>query len=140
MIRTCALLLAALLCACETGEPLPPFDVTSAFRPPAPFAIPGTGIMVPAPDFTRANFVTTAEVGLRSGQEEEEPVIAVLPEGTPVVLAGTTGSECLCEKIATPFGVGWVNTRYVGLRPFAPPPDPEVAVNPAMSGSAGPSL
>ena len=140
MIRYSAFLLAAVLCACETGEPLPPFDVTSAFHPPAPFAIPGTTIMVPTPNFANANFMTMAEVGLRSGQDEESPVTTVVPEGTPVVLAGVTGSECLCEKIATPLGVGWVNTRYVGLRPYAPPIDGGGVLNPAMAGSAGSSL
>ena len=139
MIRASAFLLAVLLCGCETGEPLPPFDVTSAFHPPAPFAIPGTGLMVGTPDFANAHFATIAEIGLRLGQDEESEVIATVPEGTPVVLAGVTGSECLCEKIATPLGVGWVNTRFVGMRSFAPPIDPEGVSDPAMEGSAGSS-
>ena len=137
MMRASAFLLAALLCGCETGEPLPPFDVTSAFHPPAPFAIPGTGYMVGTPDFANAHFATTTEVALRSGQEDEDPVVAILPKDTPVVLAGVTGSECVCVKVATPEGVGWLYTRYIALRGVAPPIDPETVSHPAMEGSAG---
>jgi hypothetical protein len=63
--------------------------------------------------------VTTAEVSLREGLEDETPVIAVLGEGTPVVPVGIIGSECPCWKVATPAGTGWVYTRYLAPRSFA---------------------
>ena len=119
MIRASAFLLAAVLCGCELHETVPPFDVTSQFERPAPFEVPFTGIMVPTPDFANAKFETTAEVALRASEEDESRVVAMVPEGTPVVLAGTTGGECNCVRIATPQGVGWVYSRSIDLRPYA---------------------
>ena len=121
MIRTSAFVLAALLCGCGT-EPIPPIDVTTPFIPPAPVEVPFTGLMLPSPDFSQARFETNADIALRSGEDDESSVIAMLPEGTPVVLAGTTGSECMCVRVATPQGTGWVYNRYLSLREFAPPP------------------
>jgi hypothetical protein len=118
MIRASAFLVAALLCGCGT-EPIPPLDVTSPFIRPAPFEVPFTGIMSSTPDFANAKFETLAEVSLRASEEDESHVIATVPEGTPVVLAGTTGGECVCLRVATPQGVGWVYSRYVGMRSFA---------------------
>jgi hypothetical protein len=118
MIRASAFLLAAVLCGCELHEQVPPFDVTTQFERPAPFEIPFTGIMVPTPDFASAKFETIAEVALRASEEDESRVVAVVPEHTPVVLAGTTGGECVCVRVATPQGVGWLYTRYIDVRPF----------------------
>jgi hypothetical protein len=68
-------------------------------------------------DFTTARFVTTAEVALRDGQEEEEAhVVAMLPEGTPLVPSGARGGECTCWRVHTPAGTGWLYTRYIALR------------------------
>lgn len=120
MIRRSAFLLVAALCGCEFHSTMPPFEVTSQFTRPAPFEIPYTGIMVPAPDFANAKFETIAEVALRSSQEDESRVVAMLPEHTPVVLAGTTGGECTCVRVATPEGVGWLYSQSIDLRPFAP--------------------
>jgi hypothetical protein len=35
------------------------------------------------------------------------------------VLAGTTGGECGCLRVATPLGTGWLYSNYVDMRPFA---------------------
>ena len=118
MIRRSAFLSAVLLCAC-TPEALPPFDVTSQFRPPAPFEVPFTGLMVPTPDFANATFETSTEVALRSGEDYESSVVTTLPEGTPVVPAGTTGGECMCTRVATPLGIGWLSNNSFQHRPFA---------------------
>ena len=118
MTRGSAFLLAAVLCGC-VSEQVPPIDVSTQFIQPAPFEVPFTGVMVPTPDFAHAKFETIAEVALRASQEDESRVIAVVPEGTPVVLAGTTGGECHCVRVATPQGVGWVYARMIDLRPFA---------------------
>jgi|SRR5215469_8781954 len=74
--------------------------------------IPYTDLVIPEPDFAAARFVTTAEVNLRSGLEDETSVVAVLPEGTPVVPVGI-GSECKCWKVTSPAGVGWLYTSYI---------------------------
>jgi hypothetical protein len=118
MIRASAFVVAAVLCGCGT-EPIPPFDVTSQFIPPAPFEVPFTGIMASTPDFANAKFETLAEVSLRASEEDESRIVATVPEHTPVVLAGTTGGECVCVRVATPQGVGWVYTRYIDMRSFA---------------------
>lgn len=118
MIKRSAFLLIAFLCGCGT-EPIPPIDVVTPFHPPAPFEVPFTGLMVPTPDFSAAKFVTRAEVALRSGEDDESSIVATLPEGTPVVFAGNSGGECMCSRVATPAGVGWLYDRYIELRPFA---------------------
>ena len=117
MTRGSAFLLAAVLCGC-VSEQVPPFAVASQFERPAPFEIPFTGVMVPTPDFANAKFETIAEVALRASEEDESRVVATLPEGTPVVLAGTTGGECNCVRVATPQGVGWLYSNYIDRRPF----------------------
>jgi hypothetical protein len=119
MTRGSAFLLAAILCGCELHEQVPPFEVAAQFTRPAPFELPYTGIMIPTPDFANAKFETISEVALRASEEDESRVVAVVPEGTPVVLAGTTGGECNCVRVATPQGVGWVYARSIDLRPFA---------------------
>lgn len=118
MIRRSAFLSAVLLCAC-TPEALPPIDVTTPFIPPAPFEVPFTGVMVPTPDFAAALFETNTEIALRSGEDYESSVVATLPEGTPVVPAGTTGGECMCTRVATPLGTGWLSNSSLQHRPFA---------------------
>jgi uncharacterized protein YraI len=107
-VRRCVLIAGALLSGC-TPTAVPSFE------------IPGTGTIVPAPDFAAAPFATTTEVSLRAGQEDDTRIIAVLPQGTPVVPAGVVGSECPCWKVATPAGTGWVYTRYLALRSYAEP-------------------
>jgi hypothetical protein len=119
MIRYSALLLAALLCGCYDFELPPPVDVTTPFRPPAPFEVPFTGMVIGNPDFAHAPFETVAETVLRSGEEYETSVVADLPEGTPVVPVGTTGGECMCTRVTTPLGTGWISNREFAHRPFA---------------------
>ena len=63
-----------------------------------------------------AKFQTVAEVALRSGQDDDSGVVAMLPKGTPVVPVGWVGSECVCWKVDTPQGTGWLYTRYIDLR------------------------
>lgn len=122
MIRPSAFLFAAVLAAGAWGctyEPLPPFDVTTPFIPPAPFEVPYTGYVVGNPDFAHAPFVTNAEVALRRTEEDESSVVAMVPEGTPVVPVGSTGGECMCWRVTTPQGTGWVYNRYLDLHAFA---------------------
>jgi uncharacterized protein YraI len=69
-----------------------------------------------AADLQTAKFQTVAEVALRSGQDDESSVVAMLPKGTPVVPVGWVGAECMCWKVDTPQGTGWLYTRYVDLR------------------------
>ena len=119
MIRHSAFLLAAVLCGCYDFELPPPVDVTTPFRPPAPFEVPFTGLVVPTPDFANAPFETNAQIALRSGEDDESSVVAVVPEGTPVVPVGTTGGECMCTRVTTPQGTGWVYNRDIAQRSFA---------------------
>jgi hypothetical protein len=73
-------------------------------------------------------FVTNQEVPLRRLEAADSAVIAVLPKGTPVVPIGPVGSNCVCWKVATYAGAGWLYTRFVdGPGPSAgagvtPPP------------------
>ena len=105
MIRRCVLILDVLILAVLLTGCMKQFRAD----------IPYTDLVIPAPDFSTAPFVTTAEVNLRSGLEDETEVVAVLPEGTPVVPVGI-GSECVCWKVASPQGVGWLYTRYIAGR------------------------
>jgi uncharacterized protein YraI len=100
MIRRYALVLGLILAACKQT---PTID------------IPLTGIVLPEPDFANAHFVTTAEVNLRSGMEDETSVVAVLPAGTPLVKV-IVGSECTCWKVAAPQGTGWLYRSYIAMR------------------------
>jgi hypothetical protein len=55
-------------------------------------------------------------VQLHSLLDENGPVTAVLPKGTPVERLGTLSSSCECYLVSTPEGVGWVYTRYLQLQ------------------------
>ena len=79
--------------------------------------IPYTSIVIPEPDYPNTRFITTAEVNLRKGLEDETGVVAVLPEGTPVEPI-LVGSECNCWKVATPNGVGWLYKSYIKVRNY----------------------
>ena len=76
-------------------------------------------------------FVTNQEAPLRRFQTPDSAVVAVLPKGTPVVPTGRTGSECVCWRVATYAGTGWLYTRFIdGPGPSAgagvsPPPATE---------------
>jgi hypothetical protein len=82
--------------------------------PVAALMLAGCAIM--QSDMTTAKFQTVAEVALRSGQDDEASVVAMLPKGTPVVPVGWVGAECMCWKVDTPQGTGWLYTRYLDLR------------------------
>jgi hypothetical protein len=58
------------------------------------------------------NFVTTDEIALREGAEDESPVIAMLPKGTPVAPVGVN-SECVCWEVEALGHTGYVYTRYL---------------------------
>ncbi|MBV9863517.1 MAG: SH3 domain-containing protein [Alphaproteobacteria bacterium] len=61
-------------------------------------------------------FVTTADLDLRAGEEDDSAVVARLPRGTAVTPAGTVGGECMCWKVYSPEGTGWVYIRYLQPR------------------------
>jgi len=58
------------------------------------------------------NFVTTDEVALRESAEDESPVIAMLPKGTPVAPVGVN-SECNCCQVDALGHTGYLYTRYI---------------------------
>ncbi|HEV8031922.1 MAG TPA: SH3 domain-containing protein [Stellaceae bacterium] len=58
------------------------------------------------------NFVTTDEIALRDGAEDESPVVAILPKGTPVAPVGVN-SECVCWKVEALGHTGYVYNRYL---------------------------
>jgi hypothetical protein len=58
------------------------------------------------------NFVTTDEIALRDGAEDESPVVAILPKGTPVAPVGVN-SECVCWEVEALGHTGYVYTRYL---------------------------
>jgi len=68
--------------------------------------------------FPHSQFVTVADVDLRSGQDDESSIVARLPKGTIVTPIGQSGSECnACWRVDTPQGVGWLFTRYLASLP-----------------------
>jgi hypothetical protein len=70
--------------------------------------------------FPHSQFVTVADVNLRSGQDDESSVVARLPKGTVVTPIGQSGSECsACWRVDTPQGVGWLYTAYLASLPPA---------------------
>ena len=62
-----------------------------------------------------ATFVTNQEVELHLSQAHDATVTAIVPKGTPVRGLGWVGSECVCWLVATPYGVGFVYTRYLDM-------------------------
>jgi predicted small secreted protein len=72
--------------------------------------------------FPHSQFVTTADVDLRSDQADESEVVAHLAKGTVVVPIGQVGSHstAACWRVNTPQGVGWLYTAYL-----APLPHPD---------------
>jgi hypothetical protein len=69
--------------------------------------------------FPHSQFVTVADVDLRSGQDESS-IVAHLSKGTVVAPIGQMGSECNdCWRVDTPQGIGWVYTRYLAPLPLA---------------------
>jgi hypothetical protein len=71
--------------------------------------------------FPHSQFVTIADVDLRSGQDDESSIVAHLPKGTIVTPIGQVGSECpACWRVDTPQGIGWLYTGYL-----APLPHPD---------------
>jgi hypothetical protein len=68
--------------------------------------------------FPHSQFVTIADVNLRSGQDDESSVVARLPKGTIVSPIGQSGSECNeCWRVSTPQGIGWVYTYFLASLP-----------------------
>lgn len=69
--------------------------------------------------FPHSQFVTTNDVDLRSGQDDESSIVAHLPKGTVVTPIGQVNSEATtaCWRVETPQGVGWVYTAYLASLP-----------------------
>jgi uncharacterized protein YraI len=64
-----------------------------------------------------AEYATTAEVALLSGQGEDASIVAWLPRGTPLVPTGQVDSHGTAAwRVDTPMGTGWVYTRFISLR------------------------
>ena len=62
-------------------------------------------------------FITVADVEMRSGQEDEDSVVAVIPKGTVVEMVNEVAKETMMEmKVSAPQGTGWVYNRYIALR------------------------
>jgi uncharacterized protein YraI len=89
---------------------------SSLYRAISVAALMLAGCAIMQPDMTTAKFQTVAEVALRSGQDDESSVVAMLPKGTPVAPVGWVGAECVCWKVDTPQGTGWLYQRYIDLR------------------------
>ncbi|MFZ2004469.1 MAG: hypothetical protein WAV02_05250 [Stellaceae bacterium] len=66
-------------------------------------------------DYTHAEFVTNQAVDLHLSQSHDATVTAHVPRGTPVARLGWAGSECECWLVATPYGDGFIYTRYLDL-------------------------
>ena len=76
----------------------------------------GLLLLAACADYTRAEFITNQDVDLHLRQAHEAAVTARVPRGTPVVGLGWTGSECECWLVATPYGDGFIYTRYLDMR------------------------
>ena len=64
--------------------------------------------------YTQADFVTNQPVDLHLSQENNATVTAHVPRGTPVQRLWV-GSECECWLVTTPYGAGFVYTRYLDM-------------------------
>ena len=62
-------------------------------------------------------FVTVATVALRSGEEDEDSVVAIVPKGTLVRPVDEVAKEAVMQmKVEAPQGTGWVYNRFIALR------------------------
>jgi uncharacterized protein involved in propanediol utilization len=78
-------------------------------------------VFTPLVLFPHSQFVTVADVDLRSGQDDESSIVAHVPKGTIVTPIGQMGSEANAAwRINTPEGIGWVYTRYLASLPLPP--------------------
>jgi hypothetical protein len=66
-------------------------------------------------DYAHSEFTTNQDVDLYSSQGEHPWVTARVPKGTPVERLGWVGSECACWLVATPYGAGFIYTRYLDM-------------------------
>jgi hypothetical protein len=73
-------------------------------------------LLVGCADYARSEFTTNADVALRLTQADDSTITARVPRGTPVERLGWVGGECTCWLVTTPYGAGWVYTRYLDLR------------------------
>jgi hypothetical protein len=102
---------------------MPPPTTTPAFPSPigsimvlAALLLSGCTTLGLAPPHQSVSiFTTNQQVALRSSQADDSAVVAVLPKGTPVSLDGRVGSECVCWKVDTPEGTGWVYTWFLDM-------------------------
>jgi hypothetical protein len=66
-------------------------------------------------DYANSEFTTNQEVELRMSQAEDSRVTAIVPQGSPVERLGWVGGECECWLVATPYGAGFVYTRFLDM-------------------------
>lgn len=70
--------------------------------------------MVGGSDAMAARSYSTADVNMRTGPDTDFPVVEVIPEGTPVEVAGCLPDESWCDVIWGP-NRGWVYSEYLGF-------------------------
>jgi len=56
----------------------------------------------------------TTDVNMRSGPDTEYPSVEIIPDGTPVEIAGCLDDESWCDVIAGP-NRGWVYSEYLAF-------------------------
>jgi hypothetical protein len=62
-------------------------------------------------------FFVVDDTPLRSGEDDEASVVAIVPRGTLVEPEGEFSKEAQLEmKVSTPQGNGWVYSRFVRMR------------------------
>jgi hypothetical protein len=66
-------------------------------------------------NYQNSEFTTNQDVVLRATQADEAPITARVPKGTPVERLGWVGGECVCWLVATPYGIGFVYTRFLDM-------------------------
>jgi hypothetical protein len=66
-------------------------------------------------NYESSEFTTNQDVVLRASQADDARITARVPKGTPVERLGWVGGECVCWLVATPYGIGFVYTRFLDL-------------------------
>lgn len=66
-------------------------------------------------NYQTAEFRTNQAVDLRLRQADDSQITAHVPKGTPVERIGWVGGECMCWLVTTPYGWGFVYTRYLTM-------------------------
>lgn len=69
-----------------------------------------------ARDSHQVQFYTSTNVALRASESEDSATVAMLPPGMSVVPLGRTGGHCMCWRVETPRGTGWVEESLISIR------------------------